>query len=106
MAICRELTNMDDFAKFAFANRATQKLPKPKHPALRKPGSCPYCGNERGLSEASNFCVACGSALKAGLVVVARCDHVNHEHAAYCEQCGNRVYRIKQGFVLEDFEIQ
>ncbi|GHV48174.1 hypothetical protein FACS189499_07040 [Clostridia bacterium] len=106
VAICRDLDNMDEFARFAFANRTTQKLPKPKHPALRKPGSCPYCGNERGLSATSNFCIACGSALKSGLMVSERCECVNHETAAYCEECGNRVYRIKQGFVLEEFEIQ
>ena len=104
VTICCELTEMDDFARFAFANRVTPKLAKPKHPALRKLGSCPYCGNERGQSVSSNFCVACGSALKNQLAITGRCDHVNHEHAAHCEQCGNRVYRIKQGFVLEDFE--
>jgi Zn-dependent peptidase ImmA (M78 family) len=106
VAICRPLEELGAFARFAHKNRPAAFLPKPKPPFLRRPGNCPYCGNDQGISAQSAFCTACGKALVSeGKPVDENCGHINHERAAFCEMCGNRVYRIKQGFCLEECEI-
>jgi hypothetical protein len=106
VAICKPLEEFDDYARFTHSNRETDKLLKPKPPFLRRPGNCPYCGNERGISESSNFCIACGSTLKPAVKRgTGHCGHVSHETAAFCEECGNKVYRIRQGFCLEECEV-
>jgi Zn-dependent peptidase ImmA (M78 family) len=106
IAICRPLDELGDFVRFAHKNRTATLLPKPKPPFLRRPGNCPYCGNDRGISAQSVFCTACGKALVAGAKPAdEHCGHINHEQAAFCELCGNRVYRIKQGFCLEECEV-
>jgi len=106
VTLCRELKEFGEAQRFTFPNRPTPKLPRPKHPSLRRAGSCPYCGNDRGLTATSNFCTACGSPLKSGMKTAERCGKIGHENTAFCEHCGNRVYRIKQGLALEDWEIE
>ncbi|MCX7749200.1 MAG: ImmA/IrrE family metallo-endopeptidase [Clostridia bacterium] len=106
VTVCRTIDEFGGFAHYTYKNHETQKLPKPKPLFLRRPGTCPYCGQEKWLSLESNFCIACGSALKPGLQrSISCCNHINHSNAAFCEQCGNRVYRIKQGLAFEECEI-
>jgi Zn-dependent peptidase ImmA (M78 family) len=106
IAICKSREELGDFERFAYENRPAVLLPKPKPPFLRRPGNCPYCGNDRGISAGSLFCTACGKALVAGAKPAdGHCGHINHEGAAFCEMCGNRVYRIRQGFCLEECEV-
>lgn len=107
ITVCRERTDFEAMGRFIHQNPIQPKLAKPKPPFLRKPGSCPYCGNTHGITAESNFCIACGSALKPGMKKSnGHCDHINSKEAAFCERCGNRVYRIKQGFCFEECEIE
>ncbi|MEG0835682.1 MAG: ImmA/IrrE family metallo-endopeptidase [Christensenellaceae bacterium] len=106
ITICRSLEDLDSFARFAYQNPEQNKLSKPKPKFLRNENSCPYCGNEIGVTKESCFCIACGSKLKSSAIKgIENCSHVNHQRAAFCESCGNPVYRIKQGFSLEECEI-
>jgi hypothetical protein len=106
IAICKSREELGDFERFAHKNRPAVPLPKPKPPFLRRPGNCPYCGNDRGISAGSLFCAACGQALVVGVKPADKhCGHINHAQAAFCERCGNRVYRIRQGFCLEECEV-
>lgn len=106
ITVCRAREDFEEKGRFLHQNPVQNKLAKPKPPFLRKPGSCPYCGNDHGITPKSNFCIACGSALKPGVKMADEyCDHINLKEAAFCELCGNRVYRIKQGFCFEECEI-
>lgn len=105
VTVCRD---RDDFelGRFIRQNQIQQKLTKPLPPFLRKPGTCPQCGNTQGITSQSNFCIACGSALQKGLMRAPEpCDHVNSKDAAFCELCGYRVYRTRQGFCFEDWAV-
>lgn len=106
VTVCKSLNDLNSFARFTYENPIQQKLEKPKPKFLRNDHSCPYCGNETGISSQSNFCIACGSKLKnTAPEEDGPCEHINHERAAFCEMCGNRVLRIKQGFCIEECEL-
>jgi hypothetical protein len=105
ITVCRDGVDFEH-VRFISQNPILPKLPKPQAPFLRKPGICAYCGNIRGITPESNFCISCGSALKKGLPVMNEpCGRVNDKDAAFCELCGNRVYRTRQGFCFEECEI-
>jgi hypothetical protein len=105
ITVCRDGVDFEH-VRFISQNPILPKLLKPQAPFLRKPGMCAYCGNIRGITPESNFCIACGSALKKRLSVMHEpCGHVNEKDAAFCELCGNRVYRTRQGFCFEECEI-
>ena len=105
VTICRDRHNFE-LGRFISQNPAQRKLPKPLPPFLRKPDTCSHCGTNRGITAQSNFCVACGSALKKGLSIsLEPCDHINGKDAAFCEMCGYRVHRTRQGFCFEDWEV-
>ena len=105
VTVCRDRTDFE-LERFLSQNPVQANLAKSLPPFLRKPGTCPYCGNVHGISEQSNFCIACGNALKTGIPAAqSPCDHINDKDAAFCELCGYRVYRTRQGFCFEDWEI-
>lgn len=105
ITVCRNRENFE-LGRFISQNPVQSKLLKPKPPFLRKPKSCPYCGNENGITAESNFCIACGSTLKIGFPQTHdTCDHINDKDAAFCENCGSRVFRTRQGFCFEDWEV-
>jgi hypothetical protein len=105
VTVCRDSHDFE-LERFISQNPAQQKLPKPLPPFLRKSDTCPHCGNTRGIKTQSNFCVACGSALKKELSIsIEPCDHINGKDAAFCEMCGHRVYRTRQGFCFESWEV-
>ena len=105
IAVCKDRDEFE-LGRFISQNSVQQKLLKPLPPFLRKLGTCHHCGNTRGIKPHSNFCIACGNALKKELPVTHEpCDHVNDKDAAFCELCGRRVYRTRQGFCLEECEI-
>lgn len=60
IAVCRDRDEFE-LGRFINQNPVQQKLPKPLPPFLRKPGTCPHCGNTRGIKPHSNFCIACGN---------------------------------------------
>jgi len=105
ITVCRAREDFE-LGRFISLNPVQPKLSKPKPPFLRKVGSCPYCGNEHGITAESNFCIACGSSLKKGITQVSiPCNHINDKDAAFCEVCGNRVYRTRQGFCFEEWQV-
>ncbi|MEQ8235616.1 MAG: ImmA/IrrE family metallo-endopeptidase [Syntrophomonadaceae bacterium] len=105
VTVCRDRDDFE-FGRFISQNQIQQMLPKPLPPFLRKPGTCSRCGNTRGITSQSNFCIACGSSLQKGLMSAHEpCDHVNSKDAAFCELCGYRVYRTRQGFCFEDWAV-
>ena len=104
ITLCADRSEID-LGHFAKVNQPYPKFRKPMAPFLRKPGTCPYCGQE--YSEGAKFCSHCGSALKKGVERLpgVYCWNRQHADAAFCEQCGNPVLRIRQGFCLEECEI-
>ena len=95
-----------DLAKFASQNAPQPLLPKPMPPFVKTTNTCKLCGNQKGITANSNFCNACGKPLKPAMSKAAQnCKHVNIKEAAFCEKCGNRVYRIRQGFCREECQI-
>ena len=107
VTVCRRREDFENMQRFLSLNPVQPMLAKPKPPFLRRPGSCPYCGNARSVSAEATFCSACGKPIKQGAKVsVEHCEHVNPKEAAFCEICGNRVFRIKRGFCLEECEVE
>ena len=105
ITVCRPLSWFE-LGKFIKINASKIKFSKPKPPFMRKAGECPYCGNHYTASPDTNFCSACGTPLKTGMKVTdAPCKHVGHKDAAFCECCGNKVFRTRQGFCFEECEI-
>lgn len=103
IAICRSREDIE-LGKFAKANSPARKFTKPKAPFLRIVGECPYCGGK--YRKTANFCSHCGSALKKGILRSAEhCSNIQSPDTAYCECCGNRVLRIRQGFCFEECEL-
>lgn len=95
-----------DLAKFSSQNNPQKPLAKPLPPFIKSKNTCKFCGNQRGITDEVLFCNACGKPLKPSAIKGAEhCKHVNIKEAAFCERCGNRVYRIRQGFCLEECEI-
>jgi Zn-dependent peptidase ImmA (M78 family) len=111
ITLCGTLQNfadMDigDVSSFARLNKPKVFLPTPKPKFLRRPGNCPYCDGEYEAAYNPNFCIYCGKALKKELAASAEpCGKVNHKEAAYCCRCGHRVYRIRQGFCFNEYEL-
>ena len=89
----------------AKVNPAREKFRKPMAPFLRKPGVCPWCGQVH--ENEVKFCRHCGSPQRKGIESKAGefCWNRQHEDAAFCEQCGNRVLRIRQGLCFEECEL-
>ena len=105
VTVCRDRTDFE-LERFLSQNPVQAKLVKSLPPFLRKPGTCPQCGNVYGITAQSHFCIACGNALKKGTPAAqSPCGHVNDKDAAFCELCGYRVYLTRQGFCFEDWEI-
>jgi Zn-dependent peptidase ImmA (M78 family) len=105
VTVCRAREDFE-LGRFVSQNPVQPKLLKPQPPFLRKPGTCPYCGNTHGITAQANFCIACGSTLKKGLEAAKEpCDHINDKDAAFCELCGFSVYRSRQGFCFEDWQV-
>jgi hypothetical protein len=105
VTVCREKADFE-LERFIGSNGIQTKLPKPIPPFLRNPGICQTCGNTHGIKPDANFCIACGSALNKGLPSAQEpCDHINDKDAAFCECCGHRVYRSRQGFCFEDWGV-
>ena len=106
VTVCKSIDDLENFARFTYENPIQKNLGKPKPKFLRNDHSCSYCGNEIGVNIQSNFCIACGNKLKVTVTQSKEhCEHINHERAAFCEMCGNRVLRIKQGFCIEECEL-
>ncbi len=103
ITICRDKEDLE-LAKFAKINPPARKFPKPKAPFLRVAGECPFCGSKHSIN--ANYCPCCGTALKKGLIrSTEHCDNIQSSDASFCEQCGNSVFRIRQGFCLEECEV-
>ena len=108
---CREITvcatrdEIGELGRFAVENKPQPKFNKPMAPFLRKKGICPYCGKEH--SETAKYCPYCGSALQKMLTKIpgVYCWNRQNADAAFCEQCGNPVLRIRQGYCFEECEI-
>ena len=99
-------THIGDVNRFARLNHPKNKLPTPKPKFIRKSGNCPYCDSFFNAADAPNFCARCGSPLNPGLPSAdAPCGHINPKESAYCEKCGNRVFRIRQGFCFDECEL-
>ncbi|MDR2733776.1 MAG: ImmA/IrrE family metallo-endopeptidase [Spirochaetota bacterium] len=95
ITICKPLEALGEFQRFA---HVLQELPES--------GKCSFCGNNQGISPRSLFCTDCGKPLRASLQKrETHCGHINHESAVYCELCGNKVFRIRQGLCFEECEI-
>lgn len=95
-----------DLARFTSQNTVQPFLRKPMPPFIKAKNTCKLCGNQHGITEKSNFCIACGKPLKSSVTkAINHCNHVNIKEAAFCEKCGNRVYRIRQGFCREECEL-
>lgn len=95
-----------DMAKFTSQNATQALLAKPMPPFIKTKNTCKLCGNQRGITENSFFCIACGKPLRPSTTrAINHCRHVNIKEAAFCEKCGNQVYRIRQGFCREECEI-
>lgn len=111
ITLCRRLdefadVDVGDVRSFAKLNAPKALLPSPKPKFLRRPGNCPYCDGEFDARDDPNFCIHCGSPLKKGLIAAAEpCGSINPKEAAYCAKCGNRVYRIRQGFCFNEYEL-
>lgn len=105
VTVCRP-HNWFDLPNLVNQNRPHPLLHKPKPPFSKLKDACQLCGNEHGITSCSNYCIACGNPLRSGIAPITRpCKHVNLKEAAFCEKCGNRVYRIRQGFCFEECEI-
>ena len=91
--------------RFAKINPPQKKFSTPMAPFLRKPGICPFCG--KPYSKSAKFCPHCGSALSKQYSKISgvHCYNTFAADAAFCEQCGNPVIRIRQGFYLEECEV-
>jgi hypothetical protein len=111
ITVCRKIdgfaeTDIGDVSRFAWLNKPRMLLPTPKPSFLRRPGNCPYCDSVFEADDNPNFCIYCGKPLKKGLTPAAEpCGKINPKEAAYCSECGNRVYRIRQGFCFSECEI-
>jgi len=105
VTVCRDEADFE-LGRFISHNPVQPKLSKAIPPFLRKPGTCPHCGNTHGISTQSNFCIACGNALiKGHQITQSPCDHLGDKAAAFCELCGSRVFRTRQGFCFEECEV-
>ncbi len=111
ITLCRtldEFADLDigDVRSYARLNKPRPLLSTPKPKFLRRLGNCPFCDGEFDAESDPNFCLHCGNALKKGLTLDAEpCGNVNPKEAAYCPTCGNRVYRIRQGFCFNEYEL-
>jgi hypothetical protein len=111
ITLCRKLEEfaeapIGDVAAFTKLNSPRMLLPTAKPKFLRRAGNCPYCDGDVDTEGDMNFCIHCGSPLKKGLTSSAEtCGRVNPKEAAYCGGCGNKVYRVRQGFCFEECEI-
>ena len=111
ITLCRTIdgfaeVDIGDVRAYAKLNKPKLLLPTPKPKFLRRPGNCPFCDGEFDADSDPNFCLHCGSALKKGLTTSAEtCGSVNPKEAVYCTKCGNRVYRIRQGFCFSEYEL-
>lgn len=111
ITLCRtfdEFADLDvgDVRAYAKQNRPKTLLSTPKPKFLHRPGNCPFCDGEFDAERDPNFCPHCGNALKKGLTTATEtCGTVNPKEAAYCTKCGNRVYRIRQGFCFNEYEL-
>ncbi len=104
VAVCQEYSWFE-FPKFLTQNTPKPLLAKPKPSFAKVRNACRFCGNEFGVTERSNFCIACGSPIKPNSnTIPSPCGHVNIKEAAFCEICGGRVFRIRQGFCFEECE--
>jgi len=100
IGICKSLDDLR-FPSFGTTNKAIAKLPKPIVSFLRKSGICHFCGGDHNNPNA-NFCIYCGAALKMDATKkTAPCGHINNGRAAYCEECGQKVIKIRRGYCAE-----
>jgi Zn-dependent peptidase ImmA (M78 family) len=99
-------TEAGDVRAFVKQNAPRKPLADPKPKFLHRPGNCPYCDGAYDLSDNPHYCLHCGNALISELTPIAEtCGRANPKEAAFCSQCGNRVYRIRQGFCFGEDEI-
>ena len=105
ITVCATREDIGELGRFATENPPQPKFNKPMAPFLRKKGICPHCGKEH--SESAKFCPYCGSALQKMLSKIPGriCWNRQNADAAFCEQCGNPVLRIRQGYCFEECEI-
>jgi Zn-dependent peptidase ImmA (M78 family) len=95
-----------DVRAFAKQNTPKEQLSSPKPKFLHRPGNCPYCDGVFDAESEPNYCLHCGNALIKGLPPTAdTCGSINPKEAAFCTNCGNRVFRIQQGFCFSEDEI-
>ena len=105
ITVCADREEID-LGHYAKVNPAQKKFRTPMAPFLRKPDVCPYCGKKHNKD--AKFCPYCGSALQKQLSNIPGVHCWNRQSAAdaaFCEQCGNPVLRIRQGFCFEECEI-
>ena len=105
ITVCADREEID-LGHYAKVNPAQKKFRTPMAPFLRKPDICPYCGKKHNKD--AKFCPYCGSALQKQLSNIPGVHCWNRQSAAdaaFCEQCGNPVLRIRQGFCFEECEI-
>jgi predicted amidophosphoribosyltransferase len=111
ITICRTLdefaeVDVGDVRAYAVQNNPKQLLAIPKPKFLQRSGNCPFCDDDFDAESEPNFCLHCGKPTKSGLTPPAeRCGSVSPKEAAYCSKCGNRVYRIRQGFCFNECEL-
>lgn len=111
VTLCRSFdefaeVNAGDVRTYAIQNKPRTLLTAPKPKFLRRPGNCPYCDGEFDAESDPNYCLHCGKPLKKGLPATAEpCGGKSPKEAAYCPNCGNRVYRIRQGFCFAEEEL-
>jgi hypothetical protein len=105
ITLCRPIDGFNS-PTFATSNNP-QSLLKIPMPSFIKPGSCClFCGSTHEIY-GSKYCIMCGNKLPCGgYTSEDHCEHINLPFAAFCSQCGNQVYKTKQGFCLEEFEAE
>jgi len=98
--------NAGDVRAYATQNKPRTLLTAPKPKFLQRPGNCPYCDGDFDADSDPRYCFHCGKPLKKELPATAEhCGSKSPKEAVYCPSCGNRVYRIRQGFCFDEYEL-
>jgi len=103
ICICKSPDDFGELQRFASLNKNYTAAPAD---GLAEAKRCDHCGNVSMPSPHALFCMACGKPLRTHPQKRnAHCGHINHARALFCEFCGNKVYRTRQGLCFEECEI-